>query len=491
MSGGSVELRDVLRALRERWWLIVLGYVLGAAGAAAVSLMSTPLYTSTTQLFVTGTDVTDMSDVYAGSLFTEQRMASYVEVLESRQLSGQVIGELGLDATPAELTQRVTASVVPNTSVLDVTITDTSARRAQETAAAYGRLFTQDVTTLETPARADGSTVRVVTVQPADLDPTPVSPDVVRTVASGVVLGLLLGVVGALLRARLDRSVRGADHVQALTGVPLLGVVLEDAAVGPRQLITGVDDTSTQGGALAGLCLAVRSATQDDRAKVTLLAGPVGGEGCSTVAVSLAAALARSGSSVMLIDADLRRPRISRLLGLSDRMGLAEVLAGRAALAEVARPARHGELTIVPAGAAPDDAGEVLRSPGMRSLLDALRQDYDHVIIDAPPVLPTPDAAEVGTMVDDCLLIGRFRRTQDRDLAAAARSLADHGAQLRGVVLTRVPERLAVARRYCYRYRPDPERASDTRVDRRRPSATAPVLRPGSFLVPVVPVDVT
>jgi polysaccharide biosynthesis transport protein len=417
-------------------------------------------------------------------------MASYVEVVQSQQLSGQVIGELELDVTHAELSRRVTASVVPNTSVLDVTVTDTSAGRAQEIAAAYGRFFTQDVTTMETPARADASTVRVTTVQPADLDRTPVSPDVARTIASGVVLGLLLGIVGALLRARLDGSVRGAAQVQALTGAPLLGVVLEDAAVGPRQLITGVDDTSTGGGALAGLCLAVRATAQDDRAAVTLLAGPLGGEGCSTVAVSLAAALARSGSRVMLIDADLRRARISRLLGLSDRMGLVEVAAGRAALAEVVRPAQHGALTIVPAGAPPHDAGEILRSAGMRSLLDALGQDYDHVIIDTPPVLPTPDAAELGTLVDQCVLVGRFRRTQDRDLAAAARSLSDHGAKLSGVVLTRVPERFAVTRRFCYRYQPDPDRAFDTRVGRGRSPETGPAPRPGSFLVPVAPVDV-
>ncbi len=447
-----MDLKDVLQAVRSGWWLLVAAVLLALAAAGALTWMATPLYASSTQLFVSTSSSTDTSTAYQGNLFSQQRVTSYAQLLTGEQLAARVVEELGLDLTPAEVAAKVTATAVPETVILDVRVTDASPQRAQDIATSLGRQFTQQVLDLETPEEGTASTVKVTIVEAADLNEAPVSPDAVRNLALGAVLGLLLGLGLALLRSRLDNTVKSAEEIRELAGVGVIGTVLEDPRLAEEHLVADLDEHSVSAEAYRAVRTNLQFLNVDHPPRVIVISSSIPGEGKSTLAVNLSTVLAQQGSRVMLIEADLRRPRVTRYMGLISGAGLTNVLAGTAALHEVAQPWGDGKLTVLGAGPMPPNPSEMLGSAQMRVLLDELRDTHDFVVIDAPPLLPVTDAAVLSVLSDGCVISTRHGVTRREELAESAAVLQRIDAKLLGVVLNRVPQSTGTARGYGYGY---------------------------------------
>jgi receptor protein-tyrosine kinase len=189
---------------------------------------------------------------------------------------------------------------------------------------------------------------------------------------------------------------------------------------------------------------------------------------------------------VVLVEAVLRRPRVTRYMGLVGGAGLTDVLAGNAELGDVLQPWGDGKLSVLGAGPMPPDPSEMLGSAHMRNLLETLREDNDFVVIDTPPLLPVTDAAVlavVAVVADGCLITTRYGSTRREQLAEAANVLGRIDAKLLGVVLDRVPHSTAIARGYGYGYEADPGRAliptpkrGGRRTGRRRHAPLDPLL---------------
>jgi receptor protein-tyrosine kinase len=162
----------------------------------------------------------------------------------------------------------------------------------------------------------------------------------------------------------------------------------------------------------------------------------------------------------MLVEADLRRPRVTAYMGLVGGAGLSNVLAGTAELDDVTQLWGDGKLSVLGAGPMPPNPSELLGSAHMRALLDRLREENDFVVIDAPPLLPVTDAAVLSVAADGCLLVTRYGSTRRDQLAEAANVLTRIDANLLGVVINRLPQSAAISRGYGYGYgyRPDPGR---------------------------------
>jgi len=472
-----LELKDVGQAVRAGWVRIVAGVLVGLAVAAGVNWLMTPQYASTARLFVSAASATDTSAAYEGDLFSRERVASYAELLTMESLAAEVVDELDLPLTPVEMADKVTATAVPETVLLDVTVTDTSAERARDIADALVGRFTAQVADLESPDGADGPVIEVATVQPAQVDRDPVSPDVLRNLALGGVLGLLGGLALALVRNRLDRTVTTGEHVEAATGSGLIGAVVHDRRLAAQHVVLTGGGSAVSAEAFRAVRAGLQSVDVDAPPRVVVVTSSLPGEGKTTLAVNLAAALGRSGSRVLLVEADLWRPRVTRYLGLDTGSGggagLTDVLAGAAELREVTQSWDDGTVTVLPAGPMPPSPGELLGSARMRTLLGTLRSSYDVVVVDGPSLLTVGDAAVLSAMADGCVITTRYGRTRQEQLAEAAATLSRVDARLLGVVLNDVP-RAAAARRgygFSHRYQADPDRrrgAAPTAVRHRR-----------------------
>ena len=458
MNGERLQRNVTLRSIWDRSHLILLSVLLGLAAAGLLTWSAERTYVSSTQLFVGAVGATDTADAYEGNLFSQERVASYAQILTSPDLAQQVVDELALPLTAEELAAQVSAAPVPETVVVDVQVTDTSPERAQAIATSLGRQFAAEVTALETPAGATSSTVAVSTIRNPDFNPEPVSPDALGNLGRGAAIGLVLGLGLALMRARTDRSVRADEDVEGAAGAHVVGRVLEQHRWARNRLPADVTGQSPASEAYRALRVNLRHLDGGHRPQAVVVAGPVPGVGASTVAVNLSASLAASGQRVLLIDGDLRRPRVARLLGLDEGPGLTDVLTGSAELLDVVQPWRGGRLTVLGAGPLPSDPEALLGSARMRSLLDVLRDQYDQVIVDAPPLLSVVDAAVLSSVADSCLLVARYGRTTGEQLAEAAATVTRVRVPSLGVVLNRVPRRAAVGPPGARGYRPEASR---------------------------------
>ncbi|WP_347059008.1 polysaccharide biosynthesis tyrosine autokinase [Blastococcus sp. HT6-30] len=460
-----MELKDVVQALRSGWWLLVVGLLIGLAAASAVTLQTTPLYASSTQLFVSTTGTDDTSTAYQGNLFSQQRVTSYVQLLTGEQVAGRVVEELQLAESPGELAASVTASAIPDTVLLDVTVTRPSATEARDIAAVIGEQFTDLVTELETPEGATASMVKVTVTEAPKVAEAPTTPQPMRNLALGGLAGLLVGAGAAIGRERLDNTVKTADDVSRLAGAGLVGALVEDPALSERHVAEDEDGYSETGEAYRQIRTNLQFLDVDDPARTIVITSSLPGEGKTTVAVNLAVVLAQSGARVALIEGDLRRPRVTRYLGMISGAGLSNVLAGNADYHELTQPFRDGKLTVLAAGPMPPNPSEMLGSKQMRMLLAQARQENDYVLVDAPPLLPVTDAAVLSVAADGAIIVARHGVTTKAQLEQAAANLHRIDAKLLGVVLNRIPPKVAGGYGYGYGYSYDarPELGAEAR----------------------------
>jgi capsular exopolysaccharide synthesis family protein len=177
----------------------------------------------------------------------------------------------------------------------------------------------------------------------------------------------------------------------------------------------------------------------DNPAKVLAVTSAVADEGKSTTAVNLAAAFAEIGSRVLLIEGDLRRPRIAHFLGIEGAAGLSNVLAGQVEFDDVVQRWGDRSLFVLPSGALPPNPSELLGSAAMSALIAEQRRRFDMIVIDTPPLLPVTDAAVVAVKVDGTIMVVRSGGTTGAEVTRAVAALRTVDARLLGCVLTMHP----------------------------------------------------
>jgi receptor protein-tyrosine kinase len=436
-----VDLKQMTAALRAAWWLPVLGLLVGGGLALGVTLLQTPVYDSSTQLFVSTTNSAPNQAVQASQL-SEQRADAYSRLITSEDVAQRVIDALDLDMSPGELGRAISAS--SSTVLIDVTVTDPSPRRAQSIAEALGTEFPEYVAELE--SRGGGEPPVQVSVTDAPGLPGEASaPNPVRNIALGLLTGLLLGVALALLRARLDQSVRDEETLSELVGAPVIGHVVKDDKVAAQHVV----DRGTAGGRVGENFREIRNNLQwlnvDSPPTVIAVTSPLPDEGKTTTVINLALALVDSGRRVAVIEGDLRKPKVTQYLGLVRGVGLTNVLAGTAQVGEVVQRYDDKDLWVLAAGPKPPNPGELLASSQMLALIEKLRGEYDYVLIDVPPVLPVADVPGLAAYVDGLLLAVRYGGASPEQLRRAAEVLGRVQATTLGVIFTLVPPKAGVA----------------------------------------------
>lgn len=446
-----MDLRDAVTAVRTRWWMPVAGLLIGALLALALALTSVPRYTAQTQLFVSTTDSTSATDALQGSQFSQQRVSSYAQLLTGEVIARRVIDDLDLDLTPSQLASEVSATPVLDTVLIDVSVTDRSATRARDVAADLGVRFPAMVSELEHPGGQGSSPVTVTVTQPPDIPSAPSSPQTTRDVELGLLAGLVIGVAAAIARTALDRSVREPQVASALSGAPVLGMIIRDEGLDRGHVIESVAGSGA-GEGFRQLRSNLQYLSVDNPPQVILVSSAIPGQGKSTTVVNLGIALARAGRSVTIVDADLRKPMVASYLGLVEGAGLTDLLARRAEVVDVMQSWGDGALSVISAGPIPPNPGELLASSQMALLLEDLRQKNDFVLIDTPPLLPVADATGLSVMVDGVLLCARFGDTKRDQLQQTRATLDRVGARTLGVVVNAVPRRSKVTAAFGYQY---------------------------------------
>jgi capsular exopolysaccharide synthesis family protein len=408
-----MEMSDYIRVVRAYWRGVTVLVLLGVAAAACFSLTQAKVYQADAAGFVSTGTSTNAGEASVGDALAKSRATSYVDLAKSRATAQDVIADLGLTVAPASLIGGITVTQPPDTVLIKIGARASTPRAAQELADAWVRALKHEVDQVENPNGTATQALRVVPIESAALPVRPVSPNTQRNIALGGFGGLLLGIGYALLRSQLDRKLRRADDIERQFGVTVAAIL---------KLRTNLQFMDI-----------------DSPPRVIVVTSPLPGDGKSTIAANLAAALSMSDRRVVLIDGDLRRPVVAESFGLVEGAGLTDLLIGRVKFSDVAQQVGAlPNLTIIAAGGTPPNPSELLGSKAMRRLLDKLADTGHTVIIDAPPLLPVTDAAVLTASADGALVVVSAGHTVDSQLGAALGSINAVQGHTLGVVLNKV-----------------------------------------------------
>jgi capsular exopolysaccharide synthesis family protein len=474
-----LDLRSGLRLLRDRWRLVLGVTLLAIAVSGLFTWRETPQYASQTTLIVSawgGLD--DAASAYQGNLLSQQKVKSYTELLHSQRVMAGVVQRLDLDLTPRQLSGKVTSAAIPDTSLLTVTVRDPSPTRARAIANAIGTEFLELIPTLE-PTQDGRPVVRVTVVSRAEVPSSPVSPRPARNLALAGVLGLLVGFGLAVARRALDTSVKAVEQAEKISRAPSLGSVPFDSTAGRLPLIELATSTP-RAEAFRKIRTSLQFVNVDRPHQAILITSAVPAEGKSLTACNLAVALAEAEKRVILVEGDLRRPTVSRYLGLPNGVGLTNVLLGQVQLENAVQWWGGRLLATLTSGPIPPNPTALLSSHRLRDLLGELRDSYDLIIIDSPPALPLADAAALASSCDGVLMVVRHGKTRHEQLRAAVRAVENAGASVLGTILNQTPHKRDSY--YTYKYgkprRPD-DQAELVPASADARSTEPPVLHPG------------
>lgn len=439
-----MTLHDYLGVLRRSWLLILIATILGTLLGVAASLATTPVYQATAQLFVSVKSAGEVSTAYSGGLFVQQRVQSYVDVVDSPGVLEPVIEELGLDTTYEALAGQVTAETPKDTVLLNVSVTDTAPAQAAKIANATAASFAQEIQRLEGASggettKQDQLPVHATVTKPAQVPTSPIAPNTKLNLALGIFLGFGVGLSIALLRHTLDTSIKTPEDLDEAAGSTPLGTVTYDQEAKTSPLAILRDSPRSE--AFRSIRTNLQYVDVDNPPKTVVVTSSVPAEGKSTTACNLAIALAQAGSRVLLVEADLRRPKVAEYLGVDGSRGLTDTLIGQLPLEAAIVSWQRGLLDFLPAGTIPPNPSELLGSQQMSDLLTELRRRYDVILLDAPPLLPVTDAAIMATVADGAILVARCSRTRRDQIKHAAESLHQVNARLLGTILNFAPQR--------------------------------------------------
>ncbi len=439
-----MDLHGYVQAVRKYWWLVLLMTGLCVGASIVLTYTATPQYESSVTFFVSTSANADGTALQADQ-YAQRRVNSYVGLLTSEKLAQSVIDNAHLDMTVSQVTGSIAAAADLNTVLLTATVTNSSPERSLAIATAISTQFGQMVAQLDNHGSPENANVVLNVVSGPTLNPVPVSPRKTLNIGLGVLLGLALGLAAAILREVLDNTVRSPQVLRTMSEAPVLGVIAADRGSKKSPLIVDNHARSVRAEAFRQLRTNLQFIDAARPVGVLVVTSSIANEGKSTTEINLAVSFSDSGRRVLLIEADLRRPRVAEYLDLEGAVGLTNVLVGQAAIDDVLQPWGRGGLTVLPSGTIPPNPSELMGSPLMAELIIQLRKSFDMIIIDTPPVLPVTDAAVASRLVDGVVLVVRYGKTTRNQVSTALRSLTAVDARVLGTVLTMSPVKGAEA----------------------------------------------
>jgi len=496
--GSEPSFRTYLHIIRQRKWWIGAITVLGLAASLAFSLTAHKQYSATTQLLV-------QSSFVASGLGLEQEPVTQTDVQTELQLVTsapvQQVVRSRLKSTPA-----VSVSEVGETNVIAITAISQVPAHASLIANVYAAAFVQyqqavasdSLVTIEAQLRSQISSVEkqlssfgsnttsveagallnqeavlkeqlsqmqvsgsvdtgdVVVVAPAQTPVSPSSPQPVQDALVGFAAGLVLGLGAAFLRDSFDDRLTSKEATEHAGSAPVLAMtpLLTSWRRQDPLVVTVTQPTSQAAEAYRSLRTSLQFARQERRLRSLVVTSPGVGDGKTSTLANLGVVFSQAGERVLLVSCDLRRPRIGEFFGLDEQAGLTEVLLDHRTLEEAVLPVPGFDgLSLLPAGPVSKNPAELLDNACARDIFARLRDQYDLVLIDSPPVLPVTDAAILSRHADATLMIAAAGQTRKSDLHRAVEKLDQVGTMILGTVLNKATRQTGRYYGYTYTYK--------------------------------------
>jgi capsular exopolysaccharide synthesis family protein len=302
----------------------------------------------------------------------------------------------------------------------------------------------------------------IAIVDPAKVPGGPSSPNLGRNVALALLIGLVLAAAAVLALEQMDEGIRDPHDVERKLRMPLLGIV---PASGGEVVSELIDSKSPLAESYVSARTALQLATSHGFPKSVVVTSAEPGEGKSVTALALAAAVGRAGKSVLLIDGDMRSPIIHAMLGEANGPGFSNLLSGEEHQADLIHRTSLPGVSVLLSGPVPPSASDLLSTDRLAALLEGLSRRYDHIVVDAPPIIGLADAPLLAGAVEGSIVVVEAERTSVRSVRHAIRRLNAANGRPFGAIVTKVAHgQLPYGYGYAYGYGSQQRQAEDARA---------------------------
>ena len=509
----SDEIRQYLSLVFEWGWLLILMTVLAGVVAYSWSVRLNPIYQASAKILINQAPATRSAD-YA-SVMTSQRLTqTYAQIITTKRVLETVIDDLDLTYSSETLRKAIQVEPVIDTQLIQVYLEDENPEIAVDTLnhlvdvfieqnrsmqegrfsesknnlsnqleqigtqmreanqeldqlenqaedqaerarieasiAEYRQVYSSLLLSFEQVRLAEvQSTSSLIPVERAVVPTSPIRPRILLNTIAASLAGLILGIGIAYIIQALDDSIKSADDIHKHLGLPVLGFVARYEE--GMKLITATEPRSPIAEAFRSLRTNLQFASVDHPIRTILVTSPSPSDGKSTIAANLSTVIAQGGFKVTLLDGDLRRPNIHKVLGIANRLGLSTLFVQPdLEITDILQESKIEGLSVLTAGEIPPNPSELLGSEKFISILENIKERTDIVVIDSPPVMAVTDSAVLAPRVDGVLLVIKPGTTNLAASKQAVEQLNHVGANILGVVLNELEVSRARSKYYHY-----------------------------------------
>lgn len=470
----EIDLKRLFGLLLNKAWLIGLVAVVCAVLVfVGTWLFVAPKYQSTVMFYINNRVTTNSGSISSSDMSAARGLVeSFVIILNARETMNELADYADLDRSYSELLSMVEAEPVEDTEILKVVVTSTDPAEAEAIA---------DAITHVLPARSqkiiEGSSVKIITG--ANFPNTPSSPSYLKSALIGFLLGFLAVVVVIVFQDIFDTTINVEEDVTRAGDHPILATIpdmdsqpkggsysrfpyrsVDKARLAANESAVTVGPNISFVATEAYKLLRTKlllSFADDKKCRVVGITSSLAGEGKSVTAVNLAYSMSQLGKRVLLIDCDMRRPTAAEKLSIKKTPGLSDYLSGQTRAETLIQlcgiPEDESAFHVIVAGHTPPNPMELLSSKKMEKTLEQLRENYDYIILDLPPMGEVSDALAAASLTDGMLLVVRQKHCDRVSLNNTVRQLAFANCKVLGTVYNGVEEQSKGAyRKYYYQY---------------------------------------
>lgn len=434
-----MELRDYIGVLGRRIWVIILTFIFTVVIVTIGALQTPAKYTASTQIRVLTTKTGGSTYVDYNVEYAERLVATYVKIATSNP----IIEELSrhVDISPDDILEMVKVEIIPNTELFQISVESVDPGLSQYMANKLAQII---ITQSKQLYSDDVVPVNIYIVEPAIIPDIPSSPSPFLIIFLGAVAGLIGGIGLALLFENLDTRLYTSNQIESLTKLKTIGDIPEEHAYKEDDGLLIVN-SRLHSEAFRRLRTYIFSPQSNGDIKTLLITSAVTQDGKSSVTANLGLSIAQSEKNVLIIDANLRWPKLHILFQVDNQVGLSDMLTldaeeiqkRQSSFGGFIKHTQFPNLSLIPSGPIPSNPVELLSSNRMRVMLEHLRNQYDVILFDSPACLSVTDPVVLSSIVDGVLIIVRHGWVRREVLTNTVRQLNDASAKILGVVANR------------------------------------------------------
>lgn len=432
----EIDIKELFNYIKEKIWVVGIAIVLSLTiSVIYTQAIKKPIYKSSTT-YVLISDSGNEGITTSEVALNEKLIATYKEIIKSRNILEKVITKLNLEYTTAELAKNISVQQVSTSSMIKITVSDNDPVLAQKIANTIGEEFSIEIESLykiSNLGMVDPALIPSAASNQSNLK------EMVMINGGAIAASLMI----IFLLFYFDNTVKDAEQVEDKIKLPVLGNVpiipKKKGTEKQSELIVHVDPKSTISEGVRTIRTNLQFSNVDGNLKKIMVTSSMPGEGKSFTSANIATAFAQDGNKVLMIDCDMRKGRLHKIFKLSNAKGLSNLLIDNVTrnYKKYIKETKVENLSVITAGVVPPNPSELLNSEANKKLIEKLEKDYDYIIFDCVPTNGLPDSLIVSSLVDKAIIVCAANVTPTELLQKTKNSLENVDADIAGIVVNK------------------------------------------------------